>query len=115
MTTLGAVVRQAREKLGGLRQVAEKLEVSAGALSRLENDHPCPFGPDTLVRILEHLGVDRWEGLRLAGVTDPVLAELVQRPSRVLAELLRFGKDATDEEWAAALTTVKRLRARRAG
>lgn len=109
--TLGSFIRKAREDRGvSLRQVADQLGVSAACLSRLENDHPRPVGAETLAKLFDRLGLDRWEGFRLAGVPDPHLMAMITRPSRSLVDLLLEGHDATDEAWARARRAVRRSR-----
>lgn len=105
--TLGTFVREARERAGSLRAVGARLGISASTLSRLESGHAGVIGPEALARLLDHLGLDRWDGFRLAGLADPELTAIVLTPSRALAELLRIAQGATDDDWAAALAAAR--------
>ena len=111
--TLATFVREARERRGSLRGVAEALGISPSSLSRIENGHPRQVSAETLARLFDHLGLDRWEGFRLAEMTDPELEAMVRAPSRALAELLRAGASACDDDWNEVLRAVKAARARR--
>jgi transcriptional regulator with XRE-family HTH domain len=111
MTTLGMFIRKGREARGlGLRELAKQLNISPTAISRLENDERRPVGGGILARIFDHLGLDRWEGFRLACMPDPDFLVLINRPSRALADLLRLGRDATDKDWEAVLAAMKARR-----
>lgn len=110
---LGAFVRAARAARGSLRKLGPQLGLSISSLSRIENGHRDAVGPDALARVFDRLGLDRWEGFRLAEMADPDLTAMVHLPCRALVELLRTG--AGDDDWGAALEAVKLARARRAG
>lgn len=116
--TLGSFLREKRLALAevqegfGLRQLARRLDISPGSLSRLETDRaPRPVSAETLAILFEILELDRFEGFAIANEIDPVLMEVVKRPTRALATLLLEGRDCTDDDWRAALDVVRARRA----
>ncbi len=89
-----------------LRNTARKVGVTTPVLSRLELHGKVQVSPATLAKLFDVLGLDRWQGFRVAGVADPDLAEMVRTPSRPLAALLRAGANLSDEEWHDVLCHV---------
>lgn len=93
-----------------LRATAKKVGVTAPVLSRLETRGEVQVSPATLAKLFDALGLDRWQGFRVAGVADPDLTEMVRMPSRPLAALLRAGAKLSDEEWHEVLCHVIKQR-----
>lgn len=103
----GAWLRDHREALNyTLRAFAEAVDLSPTILSRLETGQDPGIGADSLARVCDVLGLDRWEFFRRAGRVDPALAAMVERPSCLFASFLTTARGWSEAEIAAAINGV---------
>lgn len=97
MSTLGQVVRQARERKGiSQRALCALVDVSSGYMSRLENDHAGYNGSEeSCTRIADALGLDPDELMRLAGHLPSDIEQFILNNPRELKSLRRKVSRAT--------------------
>jgi transcriptional regulator with XRE-family HTH domain len=111
--TLGAYIRQAREKLReqdrsySLRQVAQRVNVEPAYLSKIERDLVPPPGEDTIRRLAIDLGEDPDVMLAMAGKVSSDLQEIIRSRPELFAELLRQLKEQPEK---AILRIVREVR-----
>ena len=99
--TFGDLLRACRLEAGmGLRELARRLDISAGYLSDVELNHVPPPSEEVIVSIAGMLSVDRSRLLNAARKVDPELADYVVNRPRA-ADFLRMAKDRdfSDEDW----------------
>ena len=111
--TLGAYIRNAREKLReqdrsySLRQVALRISVEPAYLSKIERDQVPPPGEDTIRRLALDLGEDTDLMLAMAGKVSSDLQEIIRKRPQLFADLLRQLKEQPDK---AILRIVREVR-----
>ncbi|MCJ7499885.1 helix-turn-helix domain-containing protein [bacterium] len=111
--TLGAYIREAREKLRegdrsySLRQVAQRINVEPAYLSKIERDQVPPPGEDTIRRLALDLGEDPDLMLAMAGKVSSDLQEIIRKRPQVFADLIRQLKEQPDK---AILRIVREVR-----
>jgi transcriptional regulator with XRE-family HTH domain len=111
--TLGAYIRQAREKLReqdrsySLRQVAQRINVEPAYLSKIERDLVPPPGEDTIRRLALDLGEDPDLMLAMAGKVSSDLQEIIRKRPQLFADLIRQLKEQPDK---AILRIVREVR-----
>lgn len=89
-------LREARRKTDpsfSLRQFAEKVEISATFLSKVETGEFDPPAADKIKRMADLLEVDADELLALAGRFDPELGEIILDQPKAIADLLRAARE----------------------
>ncbi len=100
-------VLRTQDKRFSLRQVAARVGVQPGYLSRVERGDVAPPGEATIKAIAADLGEDADVLLAMAGkVSDDLRAVIVKRPA-LFAGLLRQLRDAPDH---AVLRVVREVR-----
>ena len=111
--TLGAYIREAREKLReqdrsfSLRQVAQRINVEPAYLSKIERDQVPPPGEDTIRRLALDLGEDPDLMLAMAGKVSSDLQEIIRNRPQLFADLIRQLKEQPDK---AILRIVREVR-----
>ena len=111
--TLGAYIREARERLRekdrsySLRQVAHRIKVEPAYLSKIERDQVPPPSEDTIRRLATDLGEDPDLLLAMAGKVSSDLQEIIRRRPQLFADLLRQLKEFPDH---AILRIVREVR-----
>ena len=111
--TLGAYIREAREKLRegdrsySLRQVAQRINVEPAYLSKIERDQVPPPGEDTIRRLALDLGEDPDLMLAMAGKVSSDLQEIIRKRPALFAGLIRELKQVPDH---AVLRLVREVR-----
>ena len=107
-------MRQAQKM--GLRAAAERLGISPAYLSRIERGKERPPRPELVKRIAALLGGDSDVLFRLAGSTDPDLAEYV-RSIPTVPEFLRTARamKLTADDFADLIADLKRRRSSETG
>lgn len=111
--TLGAYIRQVREKLRegnrtySLRQVAQRISVEPAYLSKIERDQVPPPGEETIRRLALDLGEDVDLLLAMAGKVSSDLQEIIRKRPLLFADLLRQLKEQPDK---AILRVVREIR-----
>ena len=109
----GEYVREQREALnarqGGfsLRKVAERLDIQATYLSKVERGEVPPPSEKTICHLAEILGEDKDVLLALAGRVSADLRDVIVKRPRLFAELIRQLKDMPDH---ALLRVVREVR-----
>lgn len=95
-----------------LRRFAQRLEVSATYLSKVETGDSPPPTADKIMRIAELLETDADELLALAGKVDPLLPHIIREQPRAVADLLRSVQESgLDEKQIEKLTKlVKKMK-----
>ena len=84
----------------GLRELARRVDKSAGYLSDVENGHVPPPSEALIVGLAMALGVDKQVLLRAASKMDPELTEYVAQ-KREAADFLRLARESgfEEEDW----------------
>ena len=101
--TLGAYIREAREKLRegdrsySLRQVAQRINLEPAYLSKIERDLVPPPSEDTIRRLALDLGEDPDLMLAMAGKVSSDLQEIIRHRPQLFADLLRQLKEQPDK------------------
>jgi len=116
--TFGECIRSLREAKKrtdpsfSLRRFAQKLEVSATYLSKVETNESPPPTADKIKLIAELLETDADELLALAGKVDPILPQIIREQPRAVADLLRTVQQAglTNEQIAKLTNQAKRMK-----
>lgn len=94
--TFGSLVRRTRleqrksNKDFSLRKFAEKVGLSLTCLSKAETDEFTPPRAETIIKIAEELGIDKYVLLEKAGRIDPSLKEILLRKQGALKDLLQL-------------------------
>lgn len=94
--TFGSLVRRTRlehrksNKDFSLRKFAEKVGLSPTYLSKAETDEFTPPRAETVIKIAEELGIDKYVLLEKAGRIDPSLKEILLRKQGALKDLLQL-------------------------
>ena len=109
----GDILRQARLGSGvGLRELARRINKSAGYLSDVENRRAAPPSEAVILDIAVALMVDKKDLLRAARKVDPELSDYVARAPEA-ADFLRMAKtrefDKADWEHLGRLAKKARL------
>ena len=111
--TLGAYIREAREKLRegdrsySLRQVAQRINLEPAYLSKIERDQVPPPSEATILRLALDLGEDPDLMLAMAGKVSSDLQEIIRRRPKLFADLLRQLKEQPNK---AILRIVREVR-----
>jgi transcriptional regulator with XRE-family HTH domain len=91
--TFGKKIRDLRvDSKIGLRELARRINKSAGYLSDVEQDHVPPPSEDVILKIAEALNVDKKELLTVARKMDPEISNYVAREPEA-ADFLRMAKE----------------------
>ena len=111
--TLGAYIREAREKLRegdrsySLRQVAQRIILEPAYLSKIERDLVPPPSEDTIRRLALDLGEDPDLMLAMAGKVSSDLQEIIRHRPQLFADLLRQLKEQPDNAILRVVREVK--------
>lgn len=111
--TLGAYIRQVREKLReddrrySLRQTAMRCEIEPAYLSKIERGDVAPPSEATICRLADDLGEDRDVLLAMAGKVSIDLREAIMKRPKLFADLIRQLKDVPDQ---AVIRIVREVR-----
>jgi len=108
----GETIREMREAQGlGLREAAERLDISPAYLSRIERGREHPPKPEVVKRMANLLGGDTDLLFRLAESTDPSLAEYIHQVPNV-PEFLRaaMAHKLTSEDFEVLISELKSRR-----
>ena len=100
--TFGNTLRRLRLEAGvGLRELARRIDKSAGYMSDVEQDNVPPPSEEIILTIAGVLLADRNELLRAARRMDPELSRYVAEEGRA-ADFLRMAKEKgfDHEDWA---------------
>ena len=103
MSQFGARTRQIRERLRAsdrrysLRQVAYRVGVEPGYLSKVERGAAAPPSEATTLRLAAELGEDPDVFLAMAGKVSTDLKEIIRKRPKLFADLIRQLHDAPDE------------------
>ncbi len=101
--TLGAYIRNAREKLRegdrsfSLRQVAQRINIEPAYLSKIERNQVPPPSEDTIRRLAVELSEDSDLMLAMAGKVSSDLQEIIRRRPQLFADLIRQLKEQPDK------------------
>jgi len=92
-----------------LRQFAERVDISATFLSKVERGEFDPPAADKIIRMAQLLGFDPDELLAHAGRVDPELNSIIRKRPKALAEFLRTANehDLSAEDIAALTRTIR--------
>ena len=113
MTRFGTFVGTARRRLReadrrySLRQVARRIGVEPGYLSKIERGQVAPPSEAATVRLAKELDQDPDVLLALGGKVSSDLQEIIRKRPRLFAELIRELKQAPDH---AILHIVREVR-----
>lgn len=113
MTQFGTFVHTARRGLQAgdrrysLRQVAKRIGVEPGYLSKIERGQVAPPSEAATVRLAKELDQDPDVLLALGGKVSSDLQEVIRKRPRLFAQLIRELRDAPDH---AVLRIVREVR-----
>ena len=99
--------RQQEDARFSLRQVAERVGIEPGYLSRIERGEVAPPSDAVLERLARELGEDVDLVFAMAGRVSSELQQIILKRPKVFAELLRHLKGAPDH---AILKVVREVR-----
>ena len=89
----GKLLKEKRMNAGlSLRELASRVDKSAGYLSDLENEKVAPPSEKLILEMAKTLGIERDELLRAAEKVDPEVTEYVAQEPRA-ADFLRMAKE----------------------
>jgi transcriptional regulator with XRE-family HTH domain len=100
MTWFGESVREKREHLRkedkrySLRQVAQRIGVEPGYLSKIERGDVAPPSEATTVKLAKELGEDPDVLLAMGGKVSSDLQEIIRKRPKLFADLIRQLKQA---------------------
>ena len=109
----GDHLRNTRERLRledrrySLRQVAKRIGIEPGYLSKIERGEVAPPSEATTVKLAKELGEDPDVLLAMAGKVSSDLQEIIRKRPELFAELIRQLKEAPDH---AILKVVREVR-----
>ena len=113
MTHFGQLLRKAREQLRAsdrrysLRQVAQRIGVEPGYLSKIERGDVAPPSEATTIKLAKELGEDPDVMLAMAGKVSSDLQEIIRKRPKLFADLIRQLKQAPNH---AILRIVREVR-----
>lgn len=110
--TFGDILKQARLDAGvGLRELARRVNKSAGYLSDVENGRVPPPSESVILDMAQALMVDRKRLLEAARKADPELTDYVARDAEA-ADFLRLAKarEFDKEDWERLSRLAKKAR-----
>ena len=113
MTQFGTYVNTARRSLQehdrrySLRQVAKRIGIEPGYLSKIERGQAAPPSEAATVRLAKELDQDPDVLLALGGKVSSDLQEVIRKRPRLFAQLIRELRDAPDH---AVLRIVREVR-----
>ena len=113
MTQFGTFVHTARRSLQegdrrySLRQVAKRIGVEPGYLSKIERGHVAPPSEAATLRLARELELDPDVSLALGGKVSSDLQDVIRKRPRLFAQLIRELKEAPDH---AILRVVREVR-----